>query len=104
MQSFKIAADWHNNIKSAGNVFYLDTQLVSNNDNIVIKLGSKTMIKANRRLVQIIIATHKYIKIFSFGKDYFLMQIETIENYKIKIGTKSTAYVKLVTKFLKNKS
>lgn len=62
------------------------------------------MIKANRRLFKIIVAVNKYVETFSFREDRLLVQIESIENYKMKIAIRSTAFIKLITKFLKDRS
>ncbi len=79
-------------------------RLVPNDDDISIKLHGKAMIKTNRRLFKTIVAANKYVETFTFGKNQLLVQIETIENCKMKIATRSTTYAKLVTKFLKDGS
>lgn len=75
---------------------------MSNNDDISVKLHDKTIIKANKRLFKTIAITNNYIEIFTFEKDRLLVQIETIEDCKMKIITRSTGYAKLVTKFLED--
>lgn len=76
---------------------------MSNYDDISVKLHSKAIIKANKKLFKIITITYNYIKIFTFEKDCFLIQIKTIKYCKIKIATRLTNYAKLAIKFLENR-
>lgn len=99
----KIGNNKRKNTKPTGKASQLATQLVSNNDDIGVELRGKSMIKANRRLFKIIVAINKYIETFTFGEDRFLVQIEIIENYKMKIAIRSTVYTKLATKFFKDR-
>ncbi len=57
------------------------------------------MIKANGRFFNSIAAANNYVETFTFGEDRLQVQIETIENCKMKIATRSTAYARLATKF-----
>ncbi len=79
-------------------------RLVSNDDNISVELHGEAMIKANGRLFKTRATANKYVKTFIFGEDRLSVQIETIENCKMKIATRSTAYSKLATKFLEDVS
>ncbi len=99
-----IAAGGRKNTKPAGNAPQWTTRLVSNDNNISIELRGKAMIKANGRLFKTTAAANKYVKTFTFGKDSLSVQIETIENCKMKIATRSTAYAKLATKFFEDGS
>lgn len=74
-----------------------------NNDDISIKLYNKVIIKIKKRLFKITTILNKYIKIFIFKKNCFLVQIEIIKYYKIKIINKSITYTKLATNFLKKR-
>lgn len=98
----KIMVDRCKNTKSADNASQLTTRLMSNDNDINVKLYSKAIIKANGRLLKIITVANKYIEIFIFGEDCLLVQIKTIKNGNIKITVRSIAYAKLVTKFLEN--
>ncbi len=75
-----------------------------NDDDISVELRGKAMIKANERLFKTTAAANKYVETFTFGEDRLSVQIETIENCKMKITTRSTAYAKLATKFLEDGS
>ncbi len=99
-----IAADGRKNTKLAGNSLRPAMQFVSNNDDISVELCGKAMINANGRLFNITAAANKYVETFTFGEDRLSVQIETIENCKMKITTRSTAYTKLATKFLEDGS
>ncbi len=99
-----IAAGGRKNTKPAGNSPRPATRLVPNNDDISVELRGEAMIKANGRLFKTTAAANKYVETFTFGEDRFSVQIETIENYKMKIATRSTAYAKLATKFLEDGS
>lgn len=100
----KTAVSEHKNNKPVSNTFLSDIQLVSNDDDMVIELCGKAMIKSNRRLLKTTAVTNKYVKTFTFGEDRLLIQIKTIEYCKIKIAIRSTAYTKLATKFLNDRS
>ncbi len=77
---------------------------MSNDDDISVELRGKAMIKANGRLFKIIAAVNKYVETFTFGKDCLSVQIEIIENCKMKIATRSITYAKLATMFLEDGS
>lgn len=83
------------NKKLASNISQLNLLLVSKNIDINIELYGKVMIKANRRTFNLIVAINKYKETFTFEKNYLLIKIIIIENYKMKIITKSTTYIKL---------
>ncbi len=99
-----IAAGGCKNTKPTSNSPRPATRLVPNDDNISVELRGEAMIKANGRLFKTTIAVNKYVETFTFGKDHLSVQIETIENYKMKIATRSTVYAKLATKFLEDES
>lgn len=99
----KIAASRRKNTKPAGNASWPATQLVSNNNKIGVELHGKAMIKANKRLFKTITAANKYVKTFTFRENRLSVLIETIENCKMKIATRSSVYAKLTTKFLKDR-
>ncbi len=100
----KIAAGGRKNTKPAGNTSRPAIRLVSNDDDIGVELHDEAIIKANGRLFKTTAAANKYVETFTFGEDCFSVQIETIENCKIKIATRSTAYAKLATKFCEDGS
>lgn len=68
------------------------------------ELDGQSMIKANGKYFKCIIAVNNYVQTFTFGEDCLPVQVETIENCKLKIATKSTAYAKLPTRLLENGS
>lgn len=76
---------------------------MSNNINIDKKLHKKAMIKANKRTLNLIAAANKYVGTFIFTKDCFFVQVKIIENCKIKIAKRSTAYTKLAIIFFENR-
>lgn len=92
------------NTKSASRASQSDPLLVSNNVDIDEELRGEAMIKANGRTFNSIAAANNYIETFTFGKDCLLVQIETIENCKMKIAKRLTAYAKLATKFFEDGS
>ena len=47
-------------------------------------------------------AVNKYVEMFDFGKDCFIIQIQTIENCKIKISIRAIAYAKLAMNFFED--
>ncbi len=100
----KIAAGRCKNTKLTGNASQLAIELISNDNDIGIELYGKAMIKANWRLFKTAAAATKYVKTFTFGENCLSVQIERIENSKMKIVTRLTVYAKLATKFLKNGS
>lgn len=64
----------------------------------------KAKIKVNGRIFNSIAVANNYIKIFTFGKNYFHIQIDIVENYKKQILIRLIAYTRLATKFLFDKS
>lgn len=54
----------------------------------------------DRRFFNSIAAANKYVETFTFKKDCSNIQIDIIENCKKKISIRSSAYAKLITKFL----
>lgn len=91
------------NIKFADNISQFDLWLVYNNISINIELYRKTMIKVNRRTFSSIMAINNYIEIYIFEENCLLFQVKIIENCKMKNTIRSTAYIKLVTKFFQNR-
>lgn len=61
------------NIKSANNASKSNFWLIFNNININIKLYGKTIIKANKKIFNSILAPNNYIEILIFKKDCFLV-------------------------------
>ena len=53
------------------------------------------MIKSNGPFFKSITVVNKYVEAFDFGKDYLMVQIPSIENYKTKIFTRTIVYAKL---------
>lgn len=57
------------------------------------------MIKAYGHLFKLVTAVSKYMKTFDFSEDRLMIQIQTIENCKTKISTKTITYAKLAINF-----
>lgn len=70
------------------------------NDNNDVELVRAVKIKASGRFFNSIAAANKYDETFTFGENRLRVQIDTVENCRKKISIRSTAYARLVTKFL----
>lgn len=62
------------------------------------------MIKTNKKLFKLITVVLNFVGIFLFGKNHFMIQIQTIENCKTKIFTQVMAYIRLAINFLQDRS
>lgn len=69
-----------------------------------VELRGDTMIRDNEHLFKSVTAISKYVEMFDFGKNYLMVQIQTIENCKIKISIKAIAYAKLAMNFFEDGS
>lgn len=56
----------------------------------------------NQNFVKSIIALNNYLEIFTFKKNYYLVQIKITNNYKIKIIIKVIVYIRLALKIFDN--